>query len=102
MNNIAMTRAERQARYCRSTRKRRENDASRMNTEILCGAKLALKRLSLHHGVSQRAVPELIIMQTDITLHQYMNEQECDSYPELTPVSLRSNRNLPCASSPGF
>lgn len=39
---MAMTNAERQARYRRSMQEYQENYTSRLNTEILYGAKMAL------------------------------------------------------------
>ncbi|ECF3154536.1 hypothetical protein EK69_004349 [Salmonella enterica subsp. enterica] len=89
---MAMTNAERQARYRRSTRERRENYTSRLNTEILCGVKLALKRLSLHHGLSQRDMLEQIITQADNTLRQSLDVKARDSYLDLTLEPLRSNK----------
>ncbi|ECF3155497.1 hypothetical protein ACVUCS_003511 [Salmonella enterica subsp. enterica] len=89
---MAMTNAERQARYRRRTRERRENYTSRLNTEILCGAKLALKRLSLHHGLSQREMLEQIITQADNTLRQSLDVKARDSYLDLTLEPLRSNK----------
>lgn len=43
---MVMTNAERQARYRRSTRERQEDYTARLNTEILSGAKSALKQLT--------------------------------------------------------
>ncbi|HCL5273796.1 TPA: hypothetical protein N2G37_001363 [Salmonella enterica] len=86
---MAMTNAERQAGYRRITRERREN----LNTEILCGATLALKRLSLHHGLSQRNMLEQVITQADEILRQSMNDKECDRYLELMLEPLRSNKS---------
>ncbi|EDW6541822.1 hypothetical protein YI89_000008 [Salmonella enterica subsp. enterica] len=90
---MAMTNAERQARYRRSTRERRENYTARLNTEILFGTKSALKRLSLHHGLSQREMLEQLITRADDALRQSMNDEECDRYLALTLEPLRSNKN---------
>ena len=89
---MAMSSAERQARYRRRTRERQENYTARLNTEILYGAKMALKRLSLHHGLSQREMLEQLITQADGILCQSMNDKECDSYLDLTLEPLRSNK----------
>lgn len=48
-----MSNTEHLARYRRSARERRKKYTSRLNTEILCGTKMALERLSLHYGLSQ-------------------------------------------------
>lgn len=90
---MAMTNAERQARYRRNTRERREDYTARLNTELLFGAKSALKRLALHHGLSQREMLEQLITQADDALRQSMNDEECDRYLDLTLEPLRSNKN---------
>lgn len=54
-------------------------------------AKLALKRLSLHHDLSQHSILEQIIIQADEILRQSMSDKECDRYLELTLEPLRSN-----------
>lgn len=87
-----MISAERQARYRRNTRERQESYTARLNTEILYGAKMALKRLSLHHGLSQREMLEQLITQADETLRRSMNDKKCGSYLDLTLGSLRSNK----------
>lgn len=53
---------------------------------------MALKRLSLHHGLSQREMLEQLITQADETLRRSMNDKECDSYLDLTQGSLRSHK----------
>ncbi|END3796319.1 hypothetical protein OM226_15795 [Escherichia albertii] len=89
---MAMSNAERQARYRRHARKRTENYTARLNTEILSEAKMALKRLSLHNNLSQREVLEQIIIRTDEVLRQSLNDQEHDRYLALTLQPLRSRR----------
>ncbi|EFR8872221.1 hypothetical protein H1Z24_001508 [Salmonella enterica] len=90
---MAMTNAERQARYRRNTRERREDYTARLNTEILFGVKSALKRLALYHGLSQREMLEQLITQADDALRQSMNDEECDRYLELRLEPLRSNKS---------
>lgn len=71
---------------------RSENYTARLNTEILFGAKAALKRLSLHHGMTQRQMLEQLIIQVDQQLQHSLNDQESDNYLALTTKPLRSNK----------
>ncbi|MGR7118212.1 hypothetical protein ACU62C_02475 [Klebsiella aerogenes] len=89
---MTMTNVERQARYRHNTRVRQENYTARLNAEILFGAKSALKRLSLHHGMTQCRMLEQLIIQADQQLQQSLNDQESDNYLALTTKPLRSNR----------
>ncbi|WMY75947.1 hypothetical protein RHD99_08425 [Buttiauxella selenatireducens] len=89
---MTMTNAERQTRYRTNTRVRQENYTARLNTELLFGAKTALKRLSLHHGKSQREMLEQLILQAEQSLRQSLNEEEDDRYLDLSMQALRSNK----------
>ncbi|MGR7480548.1 hypothetical protein ACU60U_08660 [Klebsiella aerogenes] len=89
---MTMANAERQARYRHNTRVRPENYTARLNTEILSGAKSALKRLSLHHGMTQRQMLEQLIIQADQKLHSRLDEAESECYLALTMEPLRINK----------
>ena len=77
---MAMTNAERQAKYRRTTRERTEGYTARLNTEILHGAKSALKRLAAHHGLTQREMLEQLIISADDEVCASLNDEEHELY----------------------
>lgn len=64
------TNADRQAAYRKRRAEAGENGERRLNTWVTTGASLALARLARHHGISQRAMLERLIVQADDAILQ--------------------------------
>ncbi len=88
---MALSNAQRQARYRKNTRERADGYTARLNTEVAFAAKSALKCLSLWHGVSQREMLERLIDEADKKLGQSLSEEEYERYSDLILQPLRSN-----------
>jgi hypothetical protein len=82
---MAKTSAQRQAAY-RSRRHDGDGDR-RLNTWISTQAAFALARLARHHGLSQRAILEQLVLTADQTILDTLNldTPEWDHYFGVTP-----------------
>jgi hypothetical protein len=60
--------AERQAAYRKNRPTAGENGERRINTWVTTGTALALARLARHHGVTNRAMLERLIVAADDTI----------------------------------
>lgn len=87
---MAKTNAEIQAAYRRNRPYARNFDGEmRLNTWVLSSAKMALSRMALHFGVSEKALLERLILDEQERLTRGMTDEEFDRYYE-----LRSKKEL--------
>ena len=82
---MRLSNAERQARYKKTRYQANNGDGEyQLNCWITSQAKFALKRLAKHHGMTQRAVLEWLLTESDETTFRAMNEEQQDEYLEVT------------------
>lgn len=72
---MALSNAERQARY-RAKRRGGRNDEYHLNTWISASSKIALKRLSIHWGVTQKEALERVLVQADQEIKDAIEDDE--------------------------
>jgi len=70
---MAMTNAEKQAAY--RVRKLKEGDGERLQAIISLHAKRALERLALHHGATQAALLERLILEEQKRVTGVMDDE---------------------------
>jgi len=72
---MTMTNAERQAKYRKEAYKRNNGDSDyNLNTWITSQAYYAIYRLSKHHGVTNRAILEKLILDADTEICKKLKE----------------------------
>ena len=82
---MRLSNAERQARYKKTRYQANNGDGEyQLNCWITSQAKFALKRLAKHHGMTQRAVLEWLLTESDETTFRALNEEQQDEYLEVT------------------
>ena len=82
---MRLSNAERQARYKKTRYQANNGDGEyQLNCWITSQAKFALKRLAKHHGITQRAVLEWLLIESDETTWRSLNEEQQDEYLEVT------------------
>ncbi len=82
---MRLSNAERQARYKKTRYQANNGDGEyQLNCWITSQAKFALKRLAKHHGMTQRAVLEWLLTESDETTFRALNEEKQDEYLEVT------------------
>lgn len=82
---MAMTNAERQARYKKMRHQANDGDGeAQLNCWITSQAKLALKRLGKHHGLKQREIIERLILSADEEVLHSLNDDDFDQYLSVT------------------
>ena len=82
---MSLSNAERQARYKKTRYQANNGDGEyQLNCWITSQAKFALKRLAKHHGMTQRAVLEWLLTESDETTFRALNEEKQDEYLEVT------------------
>ena len=82
---MSLSNAERQARYKKTRYQANNGDGEyQLNCWITSQAKFALKRLAKHHGMTQRAVLEWLLTESDETTFRALNEEQQDEYLEVT------------------
>ena len=79
---MALTLAERQARYRKNRCTAGENGERQLNTFLPSAAVYALRRLAKRNGVSQRKMLELLIIQADEQVERTLeiDSPEWDEY----------------------
>lgn len=84
---MGKTNSERQAAYRARRAEAGDNGERRLNTWVSTAAALALQRLALHHGLTQRALLErlLIEAQDDVTADFGPDDPERDKFFGVTP-----------------
>lgn len=88
---MAMTAAEKQARY--RERHLKEGDNERLQLVICLSAKRALERLARHHGLTMGAILERLVMDKQAGVTAGMDgEQYLRFYPAVTSLTRRSCR----------
>ena len=82
---MRLSNAERQARYKKTRYQANNGDGEyQLNCWITSQAKFALKRLAKHHGMTQRAVLEWLLTESDETTFRAMNDEQQVEYLEVT------------------
>lgn len=81
---MSLSNAERQSRYKKTRHKANNGDGEyQLNCWITSQAKFALKRLAKHHGITQRAVLEWLLIESDETTWRSLSEDQQDEYLEV-------------------
>ncbi len=82
---MSLSNAERQARYKKTRYQANNGDGEyQLNCWITSQAKFALKRLAKHHGITQRAVLEWLLTESDETTFRALNDEQQVEYLEVT------------------
>jgi hypothetical protein len=76
---MALTAAERQKRY-RENRKLTDNGYRQINVWVSTEAALALKRMALRYGVTQREMLERALIDAQERIMREMSDTELDEY----------------------
>ncbi len=79
---MAMTTAERQKRYRKNRGMAGDNGERRLSTFVSTSAFLSLKHLATHHGLTQRAMLEILIADADKIATSDMSDYAFDEYLE--------------------
>lgn len=78
---MAMSNAERQARYKKNRPTANQGDGDyQLNCWITSQAKFALKRIARHYQMTQRAVLEWILTEVDDEIFQELTDEEAEAY----------------------
>lgn len=77
---MAMTNAERQARYRKNRQFAGENGERQLNTWLSTGAYLALARLAKHYGVTKREMLERLISDKHKKVTRNMTDEEFSNF----------------------
>lgn len=82
---MSLSNAERQARYKKTRYKANNGDGEyQLNCWITSQAKFSLKRLARYHGISQRAVLEWLLTETDGATFKSLSQEQQDEYLGVT------------------
>ena len=82
---MSLSNSERQARYKKTRHKANDGDGEyQLNCWLTSQAKFALKRLAKHHGISQRAVLEWLLTESDEATFRSLSEDQQDDYLSVT------------------
>ena len=82
---MSLSNAERQARYKKTRYKANNGDGEyQLNCWLTSQAKFALKRLAKHHGMTQRAVLEWLLIENDEATFRALSEEGKDDYLGVT------------------
>jgi hypothetical protein len=75
---MAMTNAEKQR--CYRERKLKDENGERINLIVSVNAKLALKRLAAHNGLTQSAMLERILLEAQSAITQTLDDDQFKKY----------------------